>query len=73
MGPIDWKPMPIIGKSVKEIRIRNNGQFRVVYLAEAKTAVHVLHAFQKKSRKTRKHDIDRAKLALRDALARQMK
>ena len=51
--PIDWKPMQTIGAGVREIRLRDaSGAFRVIYVATFADAVHVLHAFQKKSQKT---------------------
>jgi len=30
LNPVDWKPMPVVGKGVKEIRISLNGQFRIL-------------------------------------------
>ena len=65
LEPTDWKPMPSIGSGVREIRILYEGQYRVIYVAKFKDAVYVLHTFQKKTQKTRKHDIDAAKQALR--------
>lgn len=59
--PSDWKPMPDIGKGVKELRIRVGGAFRVIYLENRPETVYVLHCFQKKSQKTAKYDIDLAK------------
>ncbi|MCD6389082.1 MAG: type II toxin-antitoxin system RelE/ParE family toxin [Desulfobulbaceae bacterium] len=60
--PDDWKPMLNIGKGVREIRIRDkSSQFRVIYVAKFRDAVHVLHAFQKKTQKTSKTDIELAK------------
>ena len=59
--PFDWKPMPTIGKSVREIRVNENGQFRVIYLVAHRNAVFVLHAFRKKAQKTRKQDIEIAR------------
>ncbi len=57
--PKDWKPMPSIGIGVDEIRVRDDaGAFRVIYLAKFAEAVYVLHAFQKKARKTAKADIE---------------
>ena len=32
--PSDWKPMPSIGRGVKEIRIRVLGEWRVIYVAK---------------------------------------
>ena len=63
--PIDWKPMASIGKSVKEIRIREHGEYRVIYIAKFEDVVYVLHAFQKKTQKTKKHDIEVATSAVR--------
>lgn len=68
--PADWKPMPSIGKGVREIRIQEQGQYRVIYIAKLEDAIHVLHAFQKKTQKTRKQDIEAAKHALKQILAR---
>lgn len=59
--PDDFKTMPSIGKGVEEIRIREeSGAYRVIYIARRAEAVYILHAFQKKSRATSKHDIDLA-------------
>jgi phage-related protein len=50
--PDDWKPMSMIGRGVREIRIRDAaGAFRVMYVAKFDDAVHVLHCFQKRRRK----------------------
>jgi putative addiction module killer protein len=68
--PNDWKPMASIGKGVREIRIQEQGQYRVIYIAKLKDVIHVLHAFQKKTQKTRKHDIEAAKNALKQILTR---
>lgn len=34
LNPLDWKPMPVIGKGIREIRIQKRGQFRVIYMAK---------------------------------------
>ncbi|MEW5767622.1 MAG: type II toxin-antitoxin system RelE/ParE family toxin [bacterium] len=60
LEPSDWKPMPMIGPGVKEIRIHVLSEWRVVYVAKFRDAVYVLHTFQKKTRKTSRHDIDLA-------------
>lgn len=49
--------MSAIGAGVREIRIRDDGAFRVIYLAKVKDTVFVLHCFQKKSQKTGKEDL----------------
>lgn len=59
--PSDWKPMPTIGAGVREIRIREvTGAYRVIYIATLPDAIHVLHAFQKKTQKTARRDLDLA-------------
>lgn len=59
--PSDFKPMPAVGAGAHEIRVRDvSGAFRVIYVARFADAVYVLHAFQKKTRKTAKADLDLA-------------
>ena len=56
--PGDFKPLLTVGSGAHEIRIRDAaGAFRVVYVAKFEEAVYVLHAFQKKTRKTSQADI----------------
>ena len=64
--PADWKPMPSVGLGVNEIRVREGGAFRVIYIAKFPEAVYVLHVFQKKARKTPKADVDVARKRFRD-------
>ena len=65
--PDNWRPMKIIGVSVREIRIREaSGIYRVIYLANIDNTVYVIHAFQKKSQKTQKVDIDLARRRLKE-------
>lgn len=60
--PDDFKPMPSIGKGVEEIRIwEDAGTYRVIYTARLKNEVVVLHAFQKKTQATSRHDLELAK------------
>lgn len=60
-SPSDFKPMPSVGAGVYEIRYRDDkGAFRVIYVAKLEDAVYVLHAFQKKTQKTPKSDINLA-------------
>jgi phage-related protein len=62
LPPEDWKPMKSIGPGVKEIRIRNkDGAFRTMYVLESAKNIVVLHAFEKKTQKTPKKDLDLAK------------
>ena len=65
--PADWKPIPSVGLGVNEIRVReDSGAFRVIYVAKFAEAVYVLHAFQKKARKTPTHDLELARRRFRE-------
>jgi phage-related protein len=67
--PDDFKPMPIIGNGVEEIRVSSSsGAYRVIYLARQPEAVYVLHAFQKKTQATSKKDLEIAKRRFRQLL-----
>lgn len=67
--PADWKPMKTVGSGVREIRIKSqDGGFRVVYVVKVAEKVHVLHAFQKKTQKTARKDLDLAKQRLREVM-----
>jgi len=70
LDPTDWKPMASIGQGVREIRIKEDGQWRIIYIAKFEDAVYVLHAFRKKTQKTSKPDIDAAKRALSEVVER---
>jgi len=70
LDPTDWKPMTTIGQGVREIRIKEDGQWRIIYIAKFEDAVYVLHAFRKKTQKTTKSDIDAAKRALSEVVER---
>ena len=66
LDPKDWKAMPSVGRGVREIRIRDEGNaYRTLYVANIDDAIHVLHVFTKKSRRTRQGDIDTARARLR--------
>ena len=59
--------MPAIGVGVREIRIRDaTGAYRIIYIANLADAIHVLHAFQKKSQKTPQRDLEIADSRLRE-------
>lgn len=67
--PSDWKPMPTVGLGVNEIRVHVGGEYRALYVAKFTEFVYVLHAFEKKARKTPKADIDLAEKRYRDLVA----
>ena len=63
--PSDWKSMPSVGTGVFEIRIHTRLEHRVMYVVAVQDAVHVLHAFEKKTQKTRGSDLDLARVRLK--------
>ena len=65
LDPSDWKPMNQVGAGVREIRVHVLGEWRVLYVARFAEAVYVLHAFQKKTQKTRREDIELARARYR--------
>jgi phage-related protein len=68
LEPNDWRPMPAIGPGVEEIRIHTAREYRVVYIAKFPEAVYVVHAFEKRGRKTPKRDLDLARQRLQQLL-----
>lgn len=74
--PEDWKPMPSIGPGAYEIRVstRESGgnlQHRVFYVAKFEEAIYVLHAFEKKTPKTTRHDVTVGRARYRDMVQRR--
>ena len=66
LEPSNWRPMRAVGSGVNEMRIHDaTGAFRVIYLARLPEGIYVLHCFRKKTRKTRKADIELAANRLR--------
>jgi phage-related protein len=57
--------MPSVGAGVVEIRIHTRLEHRVMYVVAVQGEVHVLHAFEKKTQKTRDADLDLARVRLR--------
>jgi phage-related protein len=58
LAPTDWKPIKEVGSGAVAIRIHILGDWRVIYAATFADAVYVLHAFEKKTRKIRRQDIE---------------
>jgi phage-related protein len=71
LDPSDWKPMPTAGPGVCEIRIHADGEHRLIYMAKLRHAVYVLHAFRKKTGKTSKGDIEKARVRLQAVLEKE--
>ncbi len=69
LEPDDWKPMHAIGAGVQELGIHTAVEHRVIYIAKFSEGVYVLHAFQKRSQRTRRADIELGRQRLRDVPA----
>jgi len=61
LAPVDFKPMKDVGKGAYEIRVHLDGAWRVIYVARFADAIYVLHAFEKKTRKTSQNDLELAR------------
>jgi phage-related protein len=60
--PTDFKPIASVGAGAYEIRVRDvAGAFRTVYVTKFADSIYVLHAFQKKTQKTAKADLELAR------------
>jgi phage-related protein len=66
--PFDWKPMESVGSGVKEIRIWAEKGYRVIYLAKFAEAIYVLHAFEKKTQRTSKAELELARRRYRELI-----
>jgi len=53
--------LPTIGPGVREIRIHTEVEHRICYVAKFAEAIYVLHAFEKRTRKTLQHDVGLAR------------
>ena len=60
--------MASVGAGVIEIRVHSGMEHRVFYLAKFEEAIYVLHAFEKRSRQTRRADLDLARRRLADVI-----
>lgn len=69
--PRDWRPMADIGPGVIELRVHAATEHRVLYVARFQEGVYVLHAFEKRSRKTSRRDLETARSRYRAVLARR--
>ena len=72
--PDDCRPMSTVGAGVYEIRLDVGTAHRVFFVAKFTEAVYVLHAFEKRTRRTRRADLElaRQRLAAVRALRRRL-
>jgi phage-related protein len=68
LQPTDWKPMASVGPGVREIRVHTEAEHRVLYVARFAEGIYVLHAFEKRTRKTPPRDRELAGARYRDLL-----
>ncbi len=65
--PLHARPLQIVGRGVWELKIsEREGQFRVVYLIKRRDRIYVLHAFQKKARRTPQTEIELARQRIKE-------
>ncbi len=63
--PLHWRSMKTVGRGVREIKISEGGEHRVFYVMRRSEGILVLHAFEKKTQRTSKSDIDLGKQRLK--------
>jgi phage-related protein len=68
LEPNDWKPMASIGAGVQEIRVHTETEHRVCYVARFLDGIYVLHAFEKRTKKTSSSDVALARTRYRELL-----
>ena len=73
LDPSDWKPMPTVGSGVYELRIRTRLEHRVFYIAKLSEGIYVLHAFEKRTRKTPQADVNLARIRLSQVVRQRRK
>ncbi|HSF17677.1 MAG TPA: type II toxin-antitoxin system RelE/ParE family toxin [Vicinamibacteria bacterium] len=73
LQPHDWKWMPTVGNGVQEIRIHAGTEHRVFYVARFAEGIYVLHAFEKRTSKTPKRNIEQGRNRYRDLLRERRK
>jgi phage-related protein len=68
LAPHDFKLMASVGPGVFEIRVHGRTAHRLIYVAKYEEAVYVLHAFEKRSRKTPQREIQIARRRLAEVI-----
>ena len=74
LDPDNYGIIKEVGAGTKEIRIMDDdGWYRVIYVAKFLNAIHVLHAFKKKTNTTPKNVINLAKARYKEIVRGQIK
>jgi phage-related protein len=68
LEPNDSKPMASIGAGVQELRIHTEAEHRVCYVARFLEGIYVIHAFEKRTKKTSRSDLELARTQYRELL-----
>lgn len=63
--PLHWRSMKSVGRGAREIKISEGGEHRVFYVTRRNEGIVILHAFEKKTQRTSKSDIDLGKQRLK--------
>ena len=58
--------MAAVGMGVMELRVHLKGAFRVIYVTKFDEGIYVVHAFEKRARKTRRLDLELARKRFRN-------
>jgi phage-related protein len=61
-----------IGRGVIEMRVYTGREYRVLYVTRLPDAIHVVHAFEKRTRRTRRVDVDVARSRYRALMRRRI-
>lgn len=63
------RPMPAVAPGVEELRVKDRtGAYRAFYFKKLAGAVLILHAFEKKTTKTPRREIDLARTRLKEMI-----
>ena len=63
--------MASVGVGVHEIRVHTDAEYRVLYLARFTEGIYVLHAFEKRTRKTPRAELDLARTRYQELVERR--
>lgn len=66
--PGSFKPLKTVGSGVFEIRVRAGTAYRLIYIAKFEEAIYVLNAFEKRTQKAPKREIDLARKRLAEVI-----
>ena len=71
---LDARPMQSVGQGVFELKAEDEAAwYRVIYLSKIGNTIYVLDSFTKKTRKTEKNDLNRARARLSNLKLRLQK